>query len=230
MSTTSKADKTALVLADVGKSYGDGDSTVVALDHVNLEVAKGEFVAVVGPSGSGKSSLLAIAGALTRPDSGQVIIGETRLGELKDNELTRVRRDQIGFVFQSGNLPSALTSRQQLVLAAKILGRQGRMDPAALLEAVGMSHRADSRPASLSGGERQRIGIARALVGDPQLLLVDEPTAALDRVKSQEIVELLAHETHTHGVGTVMVTHDHDVLRHCDRVYEMVDGRLSPAN
>lgn len=220
----------ALVLTDVCKSYGDGDSTVIALDHVDLTVAKGELVAIVGPSGSGKSSLLAIAGALTRPDSGEVIVGGEALAGLKDGQLTRVRRDHIGFVFQSGNLPTALTSRQQLVLAAKIRGRQGRLDPAGLLAAVGMTHREGSRPSGLSGGERQRVGIARALVGDPDLLLVDEPTAALDRVKSQEIVQLLAHETHTHGVGTVLVTHDHDILHHCDRVYEMVDGRLSPAN
>lgn len=104
------------------------------------------------------------------------------------------------------------------------------MGPDALLEAVGMTQRAHNRPSSLSGGERQRVGIARALVGDPDLLLVDEPTAALDRVKSQEIVRLLADETHTHGVGTIMVTHDHDILHHCDRVYEMVDGRLTPTN
>lgn len=217
----------ALALRDVNLSYGDGDSTVTALDHVNLEVAKGEFVAIVGPSGSGKSTLLAVAGALTTPDSGEVIIDGTSLSGTTDKELTQIRREHIGFVFQSGNLPVSLTSREQLVLASKIIGKAGAKSADQLLEAVGMSHRAKNRPGQLSGGERQRIGIARALVGDPGLLLVDEPTAALDREKSQEIVNLLADEAHANGVGAIMVTHDHNVLSHCDRIYEMVDGRLS---
>lgn len=219
---------TALELTNVSKFYGDGDSTVTALDHVDLTVGRGEFVAIVGPSGSGKSTLLAIAGALTTPDDGEVTIGGEPLGGKKDKELTALRKEHIGFVFQSGNLPSALTSREQLVLAARIIGKAGSKSPEELLDAVGMGHKAGSRPGTLSGGERQRVGIARALVGDPDLLLVDEPTAALDQQKSQEIVRLLAEETHAGGVGTVMVTHDHDILGHCDRVYEMVDGRLRP--
>ncbi|WP_407921237.1 ABC transporter ATP-binding protein [Corynebacterium efficiens] len=143
-------------------------------------------------------------------------------------ELARVRREHIGFVFQSsGNLPSALKARDQLELAARILGRRGRRSNDELLEAVGMAHRAEHRPATLSGGERQRIGIARALVGGPDLLLVDEPTAALDRNRAHEIVRLLAHECHELGVAGVMVTHDLEVIEHCDRVYDMVDGKLT---
>ncbi|MCB8911460.1 ABC transporter ATP-binding protein [Rhodococcus rhodochrous] len=218
---------TGLSLADVCLSFGDGDSTVHALDHVDLDVAPGELVAIVGPSGAGKSSLLAVAGGLSRPTSGAVKVDGIELTELDRKATTKLRRERIGFVFQSGNLLPALTARDQLLLVEKITGRPGR-NPAELLASVGMEHRADRRPGQLSGGERQRVGIARALMAEPSLLLVDEPTAALDRKRSHEVVELLALETHTSGVATIMVTHDHEVLRHCDRVLEMVDGRLRP--
>ncbi|MCR8693139.1 ABC transporter ATP-binding protein [Rhodococcus rhodochrous] len=218
---------TGLSLADVCLSFGDGDSTVHALDHVDLDVAPGELVAIVGPSGAGKSSLLAVAGGLSRPTSGTVKVDGIELTELDRKATTKLRRERIGFVFQSGNLLPALTARDQLLLVEKITGRPGR-NPAELLASVGMEHRADRRPGQLSGGERQRVGIARALMAEPSLLLVDEPTAALDRTRSHEVVELLARETHTSGVATIMVTHDHEVLRHCDRVLEMVDGRLRP--
>lgn len=218
----------ALILDDVSVTYGDGDSSVRALDHVSLTVQPGEFVAIVGPSGSGKSTLLAVAGALTTPDSGTVTIGGETLGGMSAKDLARVRREHIGFVFQSGNLPSSLKARDQLELAARLLGRRGRKSNDELLEAVGMGHRANHRPGKLSGGERQRIGIARALVGGPDVLLVDEPTAALDTRRSQEIVALLADESRSEGVATVMVTHDLNVLDHCDRVLEMADGTLTP--
>ncbi|MCZ9297263.1 ABC transporter ATP-binding protein [Corynebacterium hesseae] len=220
----------ALELKDVTVSYTDGDSQVKALDSVNLSIDPGEFVAVVGPSGSGKSTLLAVAGALTTPDSGQVLVAGEDIVQLGDAQLAQIRRNHIGFVFQStGNLPSALTAEEQLELASKVIGKTGRYSSTELLGKVGMKHRAKHRPGSLSGGERQRVGIARALVGDPQVLLVDEPTAALDRARSQEIVALLAKECHDFNVAGVMVTHDYEVLDHCDKVYEMVDGRLTPA-
>ncbi|PMC71887.1 ABC transporter ATP-binding protein [Corynebacterium aurimucosum] len=221
----------ALELKDVTVSYSDGDSHVKALNSVDLSVEAGEFVAVVGPSGSGKSTLLAVAGALTTPDSGQVLVAGEDIVPLGDSELAQIRRNHIGFVFQSsGNLPSALTAEEQIELASKVIGKTGRYSSAELLEKVGMAHRAKHRPGCLSGGERQRVGIARALVGDPQVLLVDEPTAALDRARSQEIVALLAKECHDFNVAGVMVTHDYDVLGHCDKVYEMVDGRLTPSD
>ncbi len=220
----------ALILDDVRVSYGDGDSVVHALDHVSLSVDPGEFIAVVGPSGSGKSTLLAVAGALTTPDSGRVAVAGEDIGDFNDTELARIRREHVGFVFQSsGSLPSALRARDQIELAARIHGKRGRRSNEELLEAVGMGHRAKHRPATLSGGERQRIGIARALVAGPDLLLVDEPTAALDRRRSHEIVTLLAEECREQGVAGVMVTHDLEVIEHCDRVFEMVDGRLTPA-
>ncbi|MFG6303753.1 ABC transporter ATP-binding protein, partial [Corynebacterium hesseae] len=182
------------------------------------------------PSGSGKSTLLAVAGALTTPDSGQVLVAGEDIVQLGDAQLAQIRRNHIGFVFQStGNLPSALTAEEQLELASKVIGKTGRYSSTQLLDKVGMKHRAKHRPGGLSGGERQRVGIARALVGNPQVLLVDEPTAALDRARSQEIVALLAKECHDFNVAGVMVTHDYEVLDHCDKVYEMVDGRLTPA-
>ncbi|WP_007024641.1 ABC transporter ATP-binding protein [Saccharomonospora iraqiensis] len=215
-----------LILSDVTLLHNDGDGTVRALDGVSLEVAAGEVVALVGPSGSGKSSLLAVAGALTTPTSGTVLVGGSELSSATPRERSRIRRERIGFVFQSGNLVPALTSLDQVRLPLTFGRVANPRDPVALLTDVGMDHKARRRPHQLSGGERQRVGIARALVTRPEILLVDEPTAALDRRRSQEIVALLAEEAHEHGVATVLVTHDHDVLHHCDRVLEIVDGRL----
>ena len=220
---------TGLSIRDAVMELGDGDTRVRALDGVSLDVAAGEFVAIVGPSGSGKSSLLAIAGALAAPDSGTVSIHGRRLDELSRRQLAAFRLNTIGFVFQSGNLIPALSAADQLRLVNKLSGGPRSFDPLELLAAVGMSHKARNRPGQLSGGERQRVGIARALVTRPSLLLVDEPTASLDRARSQEVVALLAEQSREFGVATVMVTHDHDVLGHCDRVLEMTDGRLTAA-
>jgi hemin transport system ATP-binding protein len=223
--------RTGLALSGVTLRLGDGDGTVTALDAVDLTVAPGELVAVVGPSGAGKSSLLAVAGALTTPDEGTVTIDGSDITVMRPAARAAYRRDHIGFVFQSGNLLPALTALDQLRLVAHLARGAGdratRRDPRQLLEEVGMADKAGRRPHQLSGGERQRVGIARALVGRPSVLLVDEPTAALDRARSHEVVALLARETRRWAVATVMVTHDHDVLEHCDRVVEMVDGRLS---
>ncbi|SCL58684.1 putative ABC transport system ATP-binding protein [Micromonospora citrea] len=216
-----------LSLSDVTLVHGDGEETVTALDRVGLDVAAGELVAIVGPSGAGKSSLLAVCGALTSPTSGAVRLGDVDLAALTHRRLTAIRRERIGFVFQSGNLIPALTSLDQVRLPLTFGKVANPRDPRELLAEVGMTHKANRRPHQLSGGERQRVGIARALVTRPQLLLVDEPTAALDRQRSQDVVALLAREAHEHGVATVMVTHDHEVLHQCDRVLKMVDGRLS---
>ncbi|MFD3625892.1 ABC transporter ATP-binding protein [Streptomyces sp. NPDC058698] len=228
--TPDAAGEGGLLLAGVTLTLGDGDTAVTALDGVGLSVAPGEFVAVVGPSGSGKSSLLAVAGGLQRPASGTVRVSGTELTALSDKERTAARRRHIGFVFQQSNLLASLTVREQLLLPLHI---DGRLDAAAraradeLIEAVGLSHRAGSRPHQLSGGERQRAGLARALMTSPAVLLVDEPTSALDRARSAEAVRLIAEQTHERGTATVMVTHDTAIMDAADRVHEMVDGRLS---
>jgi len=233
--SAASAPEARLHLRDVTLEVGDGAGRMLALDHVNLRVDAGELVGIIGPSGAGKSSLLAVAGALAAPTSGQIQVLGHDLDAIRSDgghsALARFRRQNLGFVFQAGNLIPALTAADQLRLARRIGHPRGarRFDPQPLLDAVGMGHRAGSRPGTLSGGERQRVGIARALVNDPGLLLVDEPTAALDRQRSHSIVALLAAQCHDKNIAGVMVTHDHDVLEHCDRVLEMVDGRLSPA-
>jgi putative ABC transport system ATP-binding protein len=219
----------ALQLTDVCLTLGDGDDEIAALDHVGLTVEPGELVAVVGPSGSGKSSLLAVAGGLLRPTSGRVTVGDVDLTAIDDKARTRVRREHIGFVFQGSNLVPSLTAVEQLLLMEHLAGRRPKEAQAqarALLEEVGVGHRADRRPHQLSGGERQRVGIARALLARPSVVLADEPTSALDHERGTEIVQLLARESHERSVATVLVTHDPVMLRWCDRVFAMEDGRL----
>ena len=222
--------RTGLALTDVVLTFGDGDQLVTALDHVDLMVRPGEIVAVVGPSGAGKSSLLAVSGGLTRPTSGSVVVDGTDLTDVSTRGLAQFRRDHVGFVFQSGNLVPALTAVDQIRLVEKITGRPPARPPLELLDAVGMAEHAHRRPGRLSGGERQRVGIARALMTQPSVLLVDEPTAALDRARSHDIVQLLAQEARERSVAVVMVTHDHDVLQYCDTVYEMIDGKLATSS
>lgn len=220
----------SLELRDVTLSFGDGDSLVNALDSVSMTIEPGEFVAVVGPSGSGKSSLLAVSGGLEQPTSGSVRVAGTELTTLKDGRRTALRRQKIGFVFQQSNLPSSLTVRDQLLLIAHLdrsVSKAARQRAGELIESLGLSQHADRRPHQLSGGERQRVGIARALMSSPALLLVDEPTSALDSHRAQDIVALLAELTHRGQTGTVMVTHDTSVLEHVDRVLHMHDGNLS---
>ncbi len=217
-------------LQDVCLTLGDGDEEVVALDHVALTVEDGELAAVVGPSGSGKSSLLAVTGALLQPTSGRIDVGGVDLAAISAKERTAVRREKIGFVFQSSNLVPSLTALEQLQLITHIDGtrpKRSRDRALELLEAVGMAHRADRRPHQLSGGERQRVGIARALMARPAVLLVDEPTSALDHERGTEIVQLLARESHENAVATVMVTHDNAMLEWVDSTYRMDDGRLT---
>ena len=221
----------ALVLDDLCVSFGDGDEQIAALDHVSLTVAGGEFVAVVGASGSGKSSLLAVAGALRSPDSGRVLIGDVDITNAKPSERAAVRRTKIGFVFQSSNLFEALTAADQLIYMGRLAGmssRDVRAEAERLLDVVGLTQKANRRPGKLSGGERQRVGIARALITEPAVLLVDEPTSALDHSRALEVVTLLRDLTHERRIATVMVTHDLSVAELADRVVTMRDGRLVP--
>jgi putative ABC transport system ATP-binding protein len=220
-----------LHIDDVSLVLGDGDQKITALDHVSLQVAAGELVAVVGPSGSGKSSLLACVGGLRRPTSGHIRLDGTDLAALAPEQLTTLRRDRIGFVFQQSNLVPSLTAVDQLLLTVHLRGRRpgsaDRDKARALLRDVGMDHRENRRPAELSGGERQRVGIARALMSDPALMLVDEPTSMLDHSRGRQVIELLARECHQRRVATVMVTHDPAMLESVDRIVSIVDGRLS---
>jgi putative ABC transport system ATP-binding protein len=222
-----------LQVKDVSLVLGDGDQRITALDHVNLEVAAGQLLAVVGPSGSGKSSLLAVVGGLRRPSSGQIRIDGADLTDLSAEALTTLRRDRIGFVFQQSNLVPSLTALDQLLLTVHLRGRNpgaaDRDKARALLNDVGMGHRENNRPAGLSGGERQRVGIARALMSDPAIMLVDEPTSMLDHGRGQQVIELLARECHQRRVATLMVTHDPAMLDSADRVVTIIDGRLTDA-
>lgn len=217
----------SLNIVNVTLTYPDGDEILTALDDVTIDVATGEFAAVVGPSGSGKSSLLAVAGTLMRPDSGTVRVGGTDVGTLSDKNRTRVRSDQIGFVFQGTNLLASLTAVDQLLAGVHLRGDRpadARVEALALLSDMGLSSKANRRPHELSGGERQRVGIARALMNRPDVLLVDEPTSALDHERGTMIIDLLADLTHNHAVATVMVTHDRSQLGRVDTVHEMSDG------
>lgn len=219
----------ALALHNVCLSFADGDERVHALDHVSLTIAAGELVAVSGASGSGKSSLLAVAGALRTPESGQVVIGDSDITAASPRERAAIRRRDLGFVFQQSNLFEALTSTDQLLYQAQLAGiprATARATAAELLAAVGISDKADRRPGQLSGGERQRAGIARALINSPRVILADEPTSALDAARAREIVQLLRDQTHQRQVATVMVTHDRDILAEADRVVTIRDGRI----
>ncbi|WP_367130674.1 MULTISPECIES: ABC transporter ATP-binding protein [Streptomyces] len=236
----------ALSLKSVTLTYPDGDRRLTALDAVSLDVAPGELVAVAGPSGSGKSSLLAVAATLLRPDEGRVAVAGQDTGPMSARARTALRRERIGIVFQQANLLPSLTAEEQLLAVEHVRGgvrgvwsgvrgvrsgvkgvRAARARAAELLESVGLdAAKRRRRPHQLSGGERQRVNIARALSGGPSVLLVDEPTSALDHERGERVVELLAAVTRAHGTATVLVTHDRALLGRADRVLTMADGRL----
>ncbi|MGW1060844.1 ABC transporter ATP-binding protein [Micromonospora rubida] len=219
----------SLNLTDVTLTYPDGDGRLTALDHVSLDVPKGTVTAVIGPSGSGKSSLLAVAATLITPDSGTVTVDGTTTTGMTRAELTDLRRHKIGIVFQQPNLLPSLTVAEQLQVIAHLDGRSpGRARGRAmeLLDAVGLATQADRRPHQLSGGQRQRVNIARALMNDPTLLLVDEPTSALDHERGAAIIDLITRLTHQQATATVLVTHDRTLLTAVEQVAEVDDGRL----
>lgn len=217
-----------LDLQHVTLTYPDGQDRVTAVDDVSLHVARGSTTALVGPSGSGKSSLLAVAATLVRPDRGAVAIDEVETTGLSARALAALRRERIGVVFQQPRLLGALTAREQVEVMSHLGGRRRRgTDATALLEAVGMASYADRRPSQLSGGQQQRVNIARALAGTPAVLLVDEPTSALDHERGAEVMDLLRRLTAERDLATLVVTHDTALLSAQDRVVTMTDGRLS---
>ncbi|MGW0393635.1 ABC transporter ATP-binding protein [Streptomyces sp. NPDC003042] len=219
-----------LLVHEVTLTYPDGDGRLTALDSVTLEVPAGTLTAVVGPSGSGKSSLLAVAATLVTPDSGRVAVAGQDTGGLGAAEKAALRREKIGIVFQQPNLLASLTAVEQLQVMAHLSGRpprQLRRRALELLDAVGLADKADKRPHQLSGGQRQRVNIARALMNEPAVLLVDEPTSALDHERGAAILDLLVGLTRERSTATVLVTHDHAHLERMDRTATMADGRLT---
>jgi putative ABC transport system ATP-binding protein len=215
-------------LRDVVKVYRSGPAGVRALDGVSLAVAPGEFVAVSGPSASGKSTLLHLAGGLDAPTSGSVAVGGEDLALLRPAELARVRRRQVGYVFQRYNLVASLTAVENVMLPLEFGGvptRQARGAAVAAIERVGISRPFDRFPDDLSGGERQRVAIARAIAGDRDAILADEPTGALDTITGDLVIELLA-ELAAAGTAVVLVTHEPRFASWADRVVFMRDGRI----
>ncbi|WP_217230985.1 ABC transporter ATP-binding protein [Streptomyces anulatus] len=219
-----------LTLTDVTLTYPDGEGRLTALDRVSLDVPPGTLTAVVGPSGSGKSSLLAAAATLVTPDSGEVVVAGTPTVGLGRAGRAALRREHIGIVFQQPNLLPSLTAAEQLHVMRHLSGgsaRGARRRALELLDAVGLAERADRRPHQLSGGQRQRINIARALMNEPAVLLVDEPTSALDHERGAAVLDLLVALTRERATATVLVTHDLAHLERMDRTVTMDDGRLT---
>jgi putative ABC transport system ATP-binding protein len=215
-------------LHGVERVFGRGEGAVRALDDVSLSLAPGTFTAIMGPSGSGKTTLLQIAAGLDRPSGGEVRLGGRDLSELGERALTRLRRERIGFVFQSFNLLAALTAEQNVALPARLAGRRLRRSVVRdALDRVGLGDRARHRPAELSGGQQQRVAIARALVGEPEVIFADEPTGALDSKSGRAVLQLLRDVTDADGRTLVMVTHDPSAAAYADRVVFMADGRLA---
>jgi putative ABC transport system ATP-binding protein len=226
-STVGNAD--SYELHGVRKEYGRGTSTVAALRDVDLTIPRGKVVAIVGPSGSGKSTLLQLLGALDRPTSGQVLCNGRDLAKMSDGELSALRRETIGFIFQQFNLIPTLTAQANVEVALAPAGVRGsaRTDRArALLEAVGLAHRADHLPTQLSGGEQQRVAIARALANHPSVLLADEPTGNLDSATGDEILTLLNDLSRRDGHTVIVVTHDPAIADTADVTIRIKDGRV----
>ena len=220
----------ALELANVVKRYGAGTTEVRALTDVSLTVEPGEFVAVMGPSGSGKSTLLHLAGGLERPSAGRVLVGGVDLDGLDLAGMAALRRQQVGFVFQSLNLVPTLTAVENVTLPLELDGvgrKAARKEALDALGRVGVDGPLDRYPDDLSGGEQQRVAIARAVVGDRSLLLTDEPTGALDSVTADAVIELLAALVTERGCALVLVTHEPRFASWADRIVRVRDGRLT---
>ncbi|MCK6535548.1 MAG: ABC transporter ATP-binding protein [Polyangiaceae bacterium] len=215
----------------LGKTYGDGTAQVTALADVSLALERGTVAALLGPSGAGKSTLVKALGLVSLPDAGEVIFDGRPV--VKDGvaltDVSRLRRLHLGFVFQKANLVSFLNARENVEVACELGGKaDGRRRALDLLAYLDVTHRQSAYPETLSGGEQQRVAIARALANEPSLILADEPTAALDSVRSRAVMELFRKVAHERGAAVLVVTHDHRALDVFDVLYEMEDGRLRP--
>jgi len=212
------------------KTYGKGSAAVHALNGVDFDVAAGEVVMLMGPSGSGKTTLLSAMGCILQATSGSIQIDGREIVGLPESKLPRIRLEHFGFIFQGFNLFPALTARENVELSLKLKGvssSQCRRRAAELLEQVGLGDKLKTHPADLSGGQKQRIAIARALAGDPPIILADEPTAALDSHSGQTVMELLTALARQRQRAVVVVTHDNRVLHYADRTVHIADGRIA---
>ena len=204
-------------------------SSITILKDISLTLKRGEFIAIVGPSGSGKSTLLSIIGALLSPSSGKVIVDQEDIAEYKPSKLSSVRKDKIGFIFQSSNLIPYLTVKDQLMLISDISKankKENTIKAIDLINSLGLSHRLKTYPNKLSGGEKQRVAIARAFMNDPDIILADEPTASLDSERGKQVVEMISNEVKSRNKAAIMVTHDERILHLCDRVLRIEDGQI----
>ena len=218
----------SIELIDLTKHYKQGSTVVKALDGVNLSIESGEFVSIVGRSGSGKTTALDLLGLLLRPTSGQVMLDGTDTRKLRDGARADLRGEKLGFVFQEFNLLPGLSAIQNVMLPLRYHknGKDGKARAATLLDEVGLKDRMHHRPDQMSGGEQQRTAIARALINRPTLVLGDEPTGEVDSETSQEIVALMRRMNREHGVTFILVTHDMDVAAQTDRVIRLKDGKV----
>jgi putative ABC transport system ATP-binding protein len=222
-----RAPAAVVAAREVARRYGEGDTAVDALRGVTLDVQQGKLTAVMGPSGSGKSTLMHIMAALDRPTGGEVWIAGTKLGELNDTEITKLRRAHIGFVFQFFNLLPMLTAEENVVLPLTIAGTKPEQEwREGLLKKVGLDDRREHRPAELSGGQQQRVAIARALISRPTVVFADEPTGNLDSKTGGEILDLLHDSVESYGQTMVMVTHEARAAAYADRILFLADGLI----
>jgi len=220
---------TVVELHGVHKTYRLGEHVVRALQGVDLSVQRGELLALTGPSGSGKSTILNLCGLIDTPDSGDIVLGGTSVKHLNESQRTLLRRDAMGFVFQSFNLVPVMTVAENVdypLFIAGVGAAERRQRVAAQLEAVGLQEHAHHRPDALSGGQRQRVAIARALVKRPRLVIADEPTASLDSHTADQVLELMRERGHAEGAAFVIATHDSRLTSRCDRIVALLDGRL----
>jgi putative ABC transport system ATP-binding protein len=224
------ATPSVLILEGVSKVYGSGEFSVTALDDVTLDVKAGEIVAIMGPSGSGKTTLLTIAGALLRPSQGSVKICGIDITRMRESKLAAIRRERVGFVYQSFNLLESLTAVENVRIVIQQHGRRNGRDSTQhalqMLETFGLSHRVNSLPKKMSDGEKQRVAIARALAKDADLILADEPTANLDAKRGHEVMQLLQQKAIELQKGVIVVSHDVRIRQFASRILWLEDGRI----
>lgn len=218
-----------LEVRDLVKTFALDGTIIHAVDHVSFQMRSGEFVALVGPSGSGKTTMLSILAALLSPTSGQILIDGQDLAKMNEKQRVKLRREKIGFTFQSNNLIPFLTAQENVEFMLRLNGKadkEGRVRSAEILSRLGLSDRLNNLPAQLSGGQQQRVAIARALIHNPAVVLADEPTASLDTERAFQVVETFAHLIHESNRAGVIVTHDLRMCQYVDRVLQMQDGKL----